>query len=166
VKIEFNPADQADVTLLHKLLAALLPQPAPIVEVVHTPVAESQTKALAELQAEAQVAGEYAPQPKRRGRPAKQAVAEQPEPPAPAPVEPAPAPVEPAPAPAAATPTQQPTEALEMIYNRDGAAMALACLQRFGVARIRELTPEQVPAFVGYCQGVVAGIENPLEGKA
>jgi hypothetical protein len=53
-----------------------------------------------------------------------------------------------------------------MIYNRDGAAMALACLQRFGVARIRELTPEQVPAFVGYCQGVVAGIENPLEGKA
>jgi hypothetical protein len=60
--------------------------------------------------------------------------------------------------------TQQPGDVLEMIYNRDGAATAIAVLARFGVARLRDLKPEQTADFVGYCQEVIAGIAKPVEG--
>jgi hypothetical protein len=64
------------------------------------------------------------------------------------------------------SPTQAPTDVLEFIYNRDGAATAIACLQRFGVARLKDLKPDQVAPFVGYCQEVIAGSQNPISGAA
>jgi hypothetical protein len=187
VKIEFNSADQSDVALLRVMLNTLfkMHDANPVVasaaiaaEAVATVVearaafeeaAEAAplepAEAVAALQAEAQAAGEYAPPLRRRGRPPKN----------PKPVsEPAPANAEPpvsgqgqaqsgSPVPAGSAPVL-PTTALEMIYNRDGAAVALSCLQRFGVTRIRDLQAEQVPEFVLYCQGVIAGTEKPLEG--
>ena len=65
---------------------------------------------------------------------------------------------------APSAPTQQPADVLEMIYNRDGAAAAIATLSRFGVARLRDLKPEQTAEFVSYCQQVIAGVANPVEG--
>jgi hypothetical protein len=94
-------------------------------------------------------------------------VAAEASPPAPESAQAAPAPAAPTPAPATAGgPTQAPTDVLEFIYNRDGAATAIACLQRFGVARLKDLKPEQVAEFVGYCQGVIAGVQNPVVGAA
>jgi hypothetical protein len=104
--------------------------------------------------------------PRRRGRPRKVPAPPAPvEPAPPAPVEPAPpvtvepAPVEPAP------PATTAEGALEAVFNTKGAAAAIASLQRFGVMRLRDLAPEQVPDFVAYCQGVLAGNKQPEAGE-
>jgi hypothetical protein len=168
ITIEFDPISEP--TLARQIASLLAPTPAEARAALH----EAAESAAQDVQQPPSQEAPAQATTRRRGRPPKNA-----EPAAPtAPTEPTPAGTTPpvaasgaapstgaageaSPVQAPAAPSQAPSDVLEMIYNRDGAATAIACLQRFGVSRLRDLKPEQTAEFVGYCQEVIAGVAKP-----
>lgn len=86
--------------------------------------------------------------------------------PAPAAVATTPAAVAAVVADAASTPKPEDAQkAMEALFNAKGITVAQDLLKRFGVARVRELKPEQLAEFIKDANATIAGTYDPSTGE-